>query len=253
MIDVKEFLPGLYLVEARLEYISVRGALLKGTQRVAIWDTLSHPSDMKPLHPYLEGKPIFSIYSHADWDHVWGTTGLPGNGGVVIGQDACLERFHSDVPVVLKEMSAEKPQFWKGLSLVPPVITFQKSLVLDLGGLSLEIQHVPGHTRDSLVSFVPELGVLLGGDVLEDPFPMLNETNPLEPWIEALERWADDGRVQWVVPAHGAVGRRELLLNNLAYLRSLRDETPYPMPEKMEAFYSEGHQSNLKRAKEVRS
>jgi glyoxylase-like metal-dependent hydrolase (beta-lactamase superfamily II) len=252
MIAIKEFLPGLYLVEACLDYISVRGVFLMGDERVAVWDTLTHPNDMRPLLPHVEGKTLFSIYSHADWDHVWGTAGLPHKGGVVIGQTASLERFRTEVPKILNEMSAEKLDLWGGLELVPPMLTFPQALTLNLGSLTLELQHIPGHTRDSLVGFVPELGVLLGGDVIEEPFPMLNETNPLEPWIQALKLWAGDERVKWVIPAHGTVNGRALLLNNLAYLQSLQDGSAYDLPDGMEQFYQEGHRNNLMRAKESR-
>jgi glyoxylase-like metal-dependent hydrolase (beta-lactamase superfamily II) len=251
MIEIKEFLPGLYLVEASLEYISVRGVLLKGKDRIVVWDTLSHPDDMKPVLPFLTGETLFSIYSHADWDHVWGTAGLPGNGGIVIGQNACLQRFHTDVPKVLSEMSVERPGLWGGLVLVPPLLTFPQALTLNLGALTLELEHVPGHTRDSVVGFIPELGVLLAGDVIEEPFPLLNETNPLEPWIQALKRWSNDPRLKWVIPAHGAVNGRSLILNNLAYLQSLKDGTTYNLPDGMEEFYREGHQNNLIHAREL--
>ena len=81
----------------------------------------------------------------------------------------------------------------------------------NLGSMSLTIHHLPGHTPDCCVAFVPERGLLLVGDTAETPFPVVPEGCPLAGWIAGLERWAADERVQTVVPAHGAVGGREIL------------------------------------------
>ncbi|MBU0970466.1 MAG: hypothetical protein KKC20_07455 [Proteobacteria bacterium] len=33
------------------------------------------------------------VHTHADWDHIRGTGGLPREGARIIGHRACLERF----------------------------------------------------------------------------------------------------------------------------------------------------------------
>ena len=101
--------------------------------------------------------------------------------------------------------------------MVPPTITFADSLAIDLGGVTVELSHLPGHTEDCLVAFVPEWGVLLAGDTVETPFPLLDETLPVQPWIDRLAEWAGRADVETVIPCHGEIGGRELIEGNIAY------------------------------------
>jgi glyoxylase-like metal-dependent hydrolase (beta-lactamase superfamily II) len=211
----------------------------------AVWDTLTHPRDMEIILPLLSGKPVQIIYSHADWDHIWGTCVLTAD--QVIGHRLCLERFAVEVPDTYKKMSAENPVFWKGITLVPPSITFEKELELDLGGMTLNLFHLPGHTQDAIVGFIPQLGVLLGGDALEDPFPVFNQGNSLKGWIEGLKKWAADDRVQLVVPSHGKVSGPILIEQNIHYLAGLLDGTSL-IPQGLVPFYLDTHRENVENA-----
>ena len=107
---------------------------------------------------------------------------------------------------------------------------------------------MPGHTKDCIVGFVPELGVLLGGDTCEDPLPIVYESSGLGAWIGELERWRDDARVKTVIPAHGVVSGKDLLARNIAYLTALREGRTPDVPAEMDAFYTETHAANMQRA-----
>ena len=137
----------------------------------------------------LTDRQLVVVYSHADWDHVWGTGGLPA-GIPIIAHASCRQRFDDDVPLYLAEYQRKTPGRWDEVTLVPPTITFADSLAIDLGGVTVELSHLPGHTEDCLVAFVPEWGVLLAGDTVETPFPLLDETLPVQPWIDRLAGWA---------------------------------------------------------------
>ncbi len=200
----------------------VRGAIIVGAQRVLIWDTLSHPRDMAAVSQFLErqdlaDRRLMVVYSHADWDHVWGTGGLPA-GVPIIAHASCRTRFDDDVPLYLAEFRSKTPGRWDEVTLVPPTITFADSLAIDLGGVTVELSNLPGHTEDCLVAFVPQWGVLLAGDTVETPFPLLDETLPVQPWIDRLAEWAGRADVETVIPCHGEFGGRELIEGNIAYL-----------------------------------
>lgn len=222
MTHLITLLPGIWLSEVHMTEIEldVRGVVLAGSRMVVVWDTLCVPADMAPVAELARGKETIAVYSHADWDHCWGTAGIAVT--EVIAHTVALERFNTDVPETLFKMRSRQPQTWHTVELIPPTHTIEKNLTLDLGGLTLELHALPGHTYDSIVGFVPEAGLLLGGDAIEDPFPMLPDNGCLEKWIAELERWAADPRVITVIPAHGAVGGPELIERNLDYLRSQR-------------------------------
>jgi len=234
----------VWLREVELDSYGVRGAVVAGSEAAAVFDSLSHPRDMAVVARLLAGRRVIVVYSHADWDHVWGTAGLPG--ARVVAHEAAARRFAADVPGTLARMRAAEPGRWEGVVLTPPDETFRERLRLDLGGVTLELSHLPGHTPDSIVGFVPEEGLLLAGDTVETPLPCLAEDGPLEAWIAALERWEGDARVRRVVPAHGPCGGQEIIGQTLGYLRALRDGCPPLLPEALTDFYAATHRDNLR-------
>lgn len=245
MLKPKMFRPNLWLTELDLPEFSVRGAVIIGQQRAVVWDTLSHPRDMAQVRPLLDNKALIIVYSHADWDHVWGTVGLDYSGQSIIAQTECLARFSTDAPITLHKKQTAEPGAWDEVILVAPTITFQDQYAIDLGGVTLTLHHLPGHTEDCIVGFIPEWGVLLAGDTVETPFPVIPRDSPLDQWRMALQNWAQDKRVQTVIPAHGAIGGRELIERNLEYLQAIGDHHSINVPEGLDDFYRETHAGNL--------
>lgn len=249
MTDLKEYQPGLWLTELELDEdvgFDVRGAVIIGSERTVVWDTLSHPRDMQPVIRMIAAdKPLSVVYTHADWDHVWGTANLPYQ--EIVAHQICLERFGQDVPQILQEKQTSQPGQWDEVVLIPPTQVFQDELTLDLGDITLLLRHLPGHTWDCLVGLIPEWGILLAGDTVETPLPILNKGGPLDRWIAGLEAWAVDSRVQTVIPAHGPLGGGELIRRNIKYLRGLGSEQS-EVPENLTDFYREVHRANLQNA-----
>jgi glyoxylase-like metal-dependent hydrolase (beta-lactamase superfamily II) len=240
-----ELVPGVWAIDVVLDDYSVRGALVSGDARALVWDTLSHPRDMAAWLPRVGERDLVIAYSHADWDHVWGTAGLPSSGARIVGHHACLARFDTDVPVTLSQKQAAEPGRWDAVRLVRPTEAFASALALDLGGISVSLHHLPGHTPDCIVGFVEERGVLLAGDTVETPCPVIPRDSALEPWISELRRWAADERVRTVVPAHGPIAGRELLQRNIEYLEAIAAGRPLDLPGPLTAFYRETHRANV--------
>jgi glyoxylase-like metal-dependent hydrolase (beta-lactamase superfamily II) len=246
MSDDSDVPAGIRVTHAALGDYDVRGAVIEGRTRVVVWDTLARPADLHGMLPPLGDRELVIVYSHADWDHVWGTAGLPYAGARIVAHAHALERFGDDVPRMLGQKRREEPGRWDSVVLVPPTETFVGSWAVDLGGLSLEVHHLPGHTPDCLVGFVPERGAWLGGDTVETPLPVVPKEAPLDAWIAGLERWAADARVRWVLPAHGGAGGREILERNVRYLRGIRDGAPLDPGVLRDPFYRETHASNIR-------
>ena len=240
-----ERLGKLWLTEVDLGDFAVRGVLIPGEERVVVWDTLSHPNDMRAFLPISGREPVI-VYSHADWDHIWGTGGLPGGKAVIIAHDLCRERFAAEVPAVLAEKKAVDPARWQAVQLFPPTLTFADRHTIDLGSASLLLQHLPGHTGDSIVGFLPDEGVLLAGDTVEAPLPQVPEGCDLARWIEELHRWLEDPRVMTVIPSHGKIGGVEILHENIAYLECLLAGGEPAVPETLDDFYRETHRANVR-------
>ncbi len=224
----------------------VRGAVLRGTTATLIWDTLTHPDDMGAVLPLLGGRQPTVVYSHADWDHVWGTAALVPAPQDIIGHRLCRRRFAAEVPATLRQKSLAEPGRWKAVRLVPPSRVFDDALTLDLGGMTLELHALPGHTADSIVGLVIEEGLLLMGDTVETPLPCVPPGCPLESWISGLAGWLADSRVTTVVPAHGPWGDKEIIRRTLAYLEDLQAGRTMPESAALSPFYRLTHLENLR-------
>jgi len=246
MAQLTEIRSDLWIVDVTLPEYSVRGAVIIGENVAVVWDTLSHPVDLAEIVSIIGDKPYHVVYSHADWDHIWGTAGLTGQPLSIIGQTHCLERFSTDVPKTLKKMQQEQPNQWDAVKLIPPTQTFDQSMTLDLGGITLELHHLPGHTPDCIVGWLPEWGILLGGDVMETPLPVIEEDSDIDYWLELLINWSEAEAINRTIPAHGTIEGRQCLDSTIVYLSKLLGDSHMPLSDDWDDFYRETHIKNLK-------
>jgi glyoxylase-like metal-dependent hydrolase (beta-lactamase superfamily II) len=252
-VRMRELAPAIWLAERPLDAdLLVCAAVILGETVSAVVDTLIRPEDMDPVRELLgqHGRPILVVNTHADWDHTWGNCAFPDT--PIIAHRLCRAAMLTEGQRTLIEKRAEEPARYRDVTIVPPTITFAEFMDIDLGGLTLSVHHLPGHTADEAIVHVPELGVLLAGDAAEWPIPT-TDTGPLRPWADALRIWAARDDVRTVVPSHGPVGDAQLLLDNADYLDTLladpgaRWEPPGIMP-----FYQEAHRKNAAVARRER-
>lgn len=261
-----QYLPGVTLLTCMLpgSYdFPVTAAMVCGTRHRVVIDSLIRPADLAPFR----GATLV-VYTHYDWDHCWGTAALPGV--PVIGHRLTRERLaHPEMEARLRERLARDPEGYAGSQIVLPDITFEDRLAIDAGGLTVELHHLPGHTADSVVAYVPELDLLLAGDAVEEPLPSLNEVGRVQTWARELRRWCGAG-LKHVVPGHGRPGGLSLLEQNAAYIEGLVDGArrmlakgqmleeiqnaiplesilPAPVIAKLPSYYPEQHRANIAR------
>jgi len=230
--------------EADTGEFTVRSVLIQGQRFSLIWDSLTHPRDMENFARACSGQTCFVVYSHADWDHIQGTAALDNR--LVIGHRECALRMEAEAMQNLAALRAREPGRWDGVRIVPPDITFDRHLDLNIGDLCVSLHHLPGHTPDAIVGFIPAMKLLLAGDAVELPCPSVPPGCNLGAWIRSLESWRNHAGVRTVLPAHGPSGHRNILDANISYLRSLSRGEPPVMTEELSAFYAKVHRDNLR-------
>jgi glyoxylase-like metal-dependent hydrolase (beta-lactamase superfamily II) len=182
------------------------------------------------------GQPVVAGFAtHPDWDHVlW----HPGLGEAPRYGTARCAAFMHDL--------LSKPD-WKAqaANVLPPEIA--DDIPLELFGLitglpaesaqipwdgpEVRIIEHPAHAQGHAALLIKERGVLVAGDMLSDilmPFPDPSAQNPIEDYLEGLQRLegvADD--VDVVVPGHGSDGGADQVRARIeldrAYVLALRD------------------------------
>lgn len=231
----------------------VRSMLLLGERYTVVFDTMYSPTDMLEAAAiaHERGRPILVVDTHADGDHALGNAAFPGV--PIIAHELTRQRLATSGDR-LAAYKAARPLEFATSSLVLPTITFDKELWIDLGGMRLHLVFLPGHRIDTIVGHIPERQLLLAADCAEDPIPILG-SGPIAPWAAALRGWAADPGVATVIPAHGPITDRRLLLANAAYLEGLdagRLDGWQPGPDAL-PFYSIHHAKNVEKAQELRA
>jgi glyoxylase-like metal-dependent hydrolase (beta-lactamase superfamily II) len=143
-------------------------------------------------------------------DHIRGNAYFPGV--EVIGQQRMLARYEQAIPMMTSDSimetlkTADPDSVWlfnhPDYPPNPPTRTFDDRLVLDLGGIEIQLLHHPGHTPPQTSVYVPSDGVVFTGDnIFYHCKSFVQEADPWE-WLAALEsiRALD---VQTIVPGHG--------------------------------------------------
>jgi glyoxylase-like metal-dependent hydrolase (beta-lactamase superfamily II) len=213
---------------ARYEWFDVNVTLVGGDRGLLVVDT--HASDLAAravvddVRRLGAGEIVGVVNTHEHFDHTF------GNGA--------FRAAYGDLPIHAHEVAAERTvpagERIKGLyddepddphrdevqatEIVPADHTFSSAVSLDLGGRAVELVHPGrGHTGGDLVLRVPDVDVLLAGDLIEESMarngvPGFGEDcYPLE-WPHSLDivlSLSTSSTV--VVPGHGAPVDREFV------------------------------------------
>ena len=88
--------------------------------------------------------------------------------------------------------------------LIMPNRLFEGALTLTVGAVEIELRQADIHSRDGTVLFLPQTGLLLAGDTLEDPITYVAEPDRLQHHLADLRRMAGWG-ISRILPSHGAL------------------------------------------------
>ena len=167
-----------YTLHHQGEAMEMQVFLVVAQEVVVLVDTLTNPQAglalLEAARPYLTGRRLLVVNTHADYDHAWGNQVFAGPQAVypapIIATVGCARRLRS-AGASLDRMKAQDPAQFNDVRLTPPNVQFEQRLRIEGGDLSLELLATPGHTTDHLAVYIPELRLLLAGDAAEDPFP----------------------------------------------------------------------------------
>lgn len=234
-------------------------AAVVGTRHVVLVDTMSAPEEAETvlglLAADIDGRSLVVVNTHQHYDHTWGNAAFDARGrhpAPIVAHALGAEIARScEAADELARRQAEGPRF-ASVRIVPPTVTVTAEAAIDAGGLTLELLPTPGHTRDHLAVWIPEIRTLLAGDAAEHPFPYAERPEDLPELVASLERLAALG-AEVVIPCHGGTSDPGLLRRNLDYFASLGPGRSFeaalePLglrPEDVPALYEEFHRMNV--------
>jgi glyoxylase-like metal-dependent hydrolase (beta-lactamase superfamily II) len=185
----------------------------------------------------------YLVVTHYHADHIYGLQAFKDAGATVIAHKDGRLYLNSDTAELRLKASREElaPAVDAGTRLVPADRWIDQRTTLQLGGIDFVLQPAgPAHTPEDLVVWVPQLRLLVAGDlVFRGRVPFVGQADSGR-WITALDTLlAFDASV--IVPGHGPVSQSarsdlELTRDYLAYLRQTMGEAARNMDPFEEAY-----------------
>lgn len=207
------------------EGMEVDAYLVLGERYAVMLDTLLCPDDMTQVMAacaeQIGQRQLLCVNSHADWDHTWGNGYFSGERAVpILAHEHCQKRLNSQEAFQqLAEYQSRYPVF-QGVKLITPTLTFSERLTIHDEDLSIELLHAPGHCRDQIVAWLPEIRLLLAFDAVESPLPCIEDAECAPLMVATLKRLVELN-AQHVLCSHGKTTSPALIQENLDYLSEI--------------------------------
>lgn len=188
--NVRELEPGLY----RIGNSAVFMDLIVGSHHALLFDTGYGYGDLKAVVRSITDKPLYVVNSHGHVDHACGNQAFGGAYIHPLDMELCREHNGPQMRRAELDVAELPPDFdldahlGLGPGELKPV---GEGDTFDLGGVTLQVIHLPGHTAGSIGLWCPEKRLLYVGDAMNCfVWLFLPEAQELTTYIRTLHRAA---------------------------------------------------------------
>ena len=201
-------------VWAEVDYDGSNVGMIVGERGIVLVEAPMCPTDAKDWLSKVKGvsdKPVlFVVTTDHHFDHAVCSSMLCRN---IIMHEAAAVAFGREVKgrvvelfeTYFSERLEEVREDVEKLETLDPLITFETSMTIDLGGVQAELIHTGGHASGtSLIHVIPDRVLFAGDNVTNGRHAYMGEMS-LAKWLDALDRTAGLAP-KVVVPGHGDVG-----------------------------------------------
>ena len=174
---IREVRPQIFLLDENHE---ATGYLVVGEKRACVIDTMMGYTDLGKTVRSLTDKPVTVVNTHGHPDHIYGNVYF--DEAFLHPADGALARSFIESPEYVK-YSREK-----GFTM-PPFKDILPGDVIDLGGRTLEVFSLPGHTPGGILLLLREDRILFTGDSINHHLWMqLDGCLPIRAFLGELDR-----------------------------------------------------------------
>ncbi|MBP1850705.1 MBL fold metallo-hydrolase [Rhizobium halophytocola] len=202
-------------------------ALVDGADAI-VYDTHTSLDHARAIRRHLKQLGVTTIrvvLSHGHTDHV------AGNAVFADCEIIALQATADYLAANRLKLETGSPSI---MPLVMPNRLFEKRLSLRIGNRAVELLHFDIHSADGCVLWLPDAGILLAGDTVEDTVTYVSEPEHTAIHIRELERLAALP-ITRILPDHGAPEiiaaggyAPSLIAANRAYLTRLLERLDEP-------------------------
>ncbi len=184
--------------------------LVTGEKRALLIDTLNGRENLKEIIREITNLPVLVVNTHGHCDHIYGNVFFEET--YLHPADWDLHNLHFSFP--------DAQESFKNFGLKPcRLLPLKEDDVFDLGGITLEVIPVPGHTQGSVALLCRKHRMLFTGDAINGHLWMqLNESTPLNVLEQSLHRLLSDYRsaFDFILTGHGKGPEDAALVEELA-------------------------------------
>jgi glyoxylase-like metal-dependent hydrolase (beta-lactamase superfamily II) len=174
---MKEIRPGIWLMDEGHE---ATGYLVVGKERACVIDTMNGYNDLDAAVRKITDKPVTVVNTHGHPDHIFGN--MYFQEAYLHPADLELAREFVQHPDFLKMCRENGRAF-------PPFREIHPGDIIDLGGRTLEVFALPGHTPGGILLLLREDRVLFTGDSINHHLWMqLDGCLPMNRFVQELDK-----------------------------------------------------------------
>ena len=187
---VTELEPGIFRIGNSMVYMD----LIVGSHHALLFDTGYGFGSLKDVVEGITDKPLYVVNSHGHVDHACGNAQF--GGAYIHPLDIDLAAEHNGRAMRMAELeTAEVPMdfsledyLFLGTGKLTPV---GEGHMFDLGGMTMEVIHLPGHTAGSIGLWCAQRRLLFVGDAMNCfVWLFLPEAQSLDTYIRSLHKAA---------------------------------------------------------------
>lgn len=217
---------------------------------VLVVDPAWLPHEVAKIREYVDyikgNRSVFLIFTHSDYDHLIGYRAFAPD--KVFTTEALINNPQKDA--ILEQMVAFDQQYYirRHYPLEYPVADFmvyRDGVQYRHGNTRMAFYLTPGHTADSMIVVIWQLGLCIAGDYLSNiEFPFIYHSSvAYEQTLEKLPQIHDRNWFTRLVPGHGdpALSIADWLhrrTESLAYIYALRESIATGVPFDVDSLWS---------------
>jgi glyoxylase-like metal-dependent hydrolase (beta-lactamase superfamily II) len=206
-------------------YAQVTAGAVLTKDGVVLIDTLFYPDESRAIRDFLQdrlGQRVrYVINTHYHADHTTGTCLYPQ--ATVISHALCRDLLDDIGRSGLEQMKQQYPEFNEIEIVLPNLIIYNGTLDINIGGKTLRMMHLPGHSADVIGVLVTNNATLFASDSMM-PVPTIfdGDIDTMIKSMRSLLQYEPDTIVQ----GHGEVVLRgeveRTIEDNVTYLKKIQ-------------------------------
>ena len=193
---------------------------------VVVVDTRVTPNEAKQVLAEIRKRTdlpiLYTINTHYHGDHTFGNQVFEGKGPIIAHESVRRNLFGGSGNDHLEYFKSKNISGMDETVVTLPNLVFKEEMEIFVGGYSLRLMHVRGHTDGDVYIYIEQLKTLITGDLVSyKKIPSFKDAY-VEEWIAAMDLLGDfDAEIY--IPGHGEPGGKPVLIAMKHYLLKLKE------------------------------